>query len=58
MLIAEFFVEAMGYLDYVFVPFKQEMPEIELTLVTAKKNSRPVVKQIYNFFLSLTEADR
>ena len=56
VLIAEFFVVATSYLDYRFVPFQGEMPDIELTAVKAKANSRPEAVRLFEFLRdSVTE---
>ena len=56
VLIAEFFVVATSYLDYRFVPFQGEMPDIELTAVKAKANSRPEAVRLFEFLrFSVTE---
>ena len=49
-LIAEFFVIAMSYLDYTFIPFQQELPDVEQTLIIPQAPVRPVVEQLWDFF--------
>lgn len=50
VLLAEFLVKGIPVPDYTFVPFGSDMPEIELTLMKAKGNTRPIVQRLFDFF--------
>lgn len=50
ILLAEFLADSMTSLNYRFIPFEEGIADIELTLVKANGNTRPIVRRLFDFF--------
>ena len=53
VLTAEFFITGIPTLfPSVFVPFQSDIPSIDLTIIKHKSNTRPAIKQLFNYMIT------